>query len=153
MINACLLFHGHVRLMHQEGECTRVYPQHDMSFQVCHILLATVDVVFWHRKAEGVVIEARLIYFTAEDLVAKNEEVDEHNTEEGHEEVVARSDRRETIHQIVRDVTVTTQVLHKEQQMDVHPKSISVSICMPKHQPSQVFEHDNRVVCKSGSLV
>ena len=129
--------------MHQEAERARVYPQHDMSFQVRHILFATVNVIFGHRKTKVVVIEARFVNFTAENLIPQNEKVDEHDTKEGHKEVVAGGDRRKTIHQIIRDVTVTTQVLHKEEQMDVHPKSISVSICMPQHQPSQVFEHDN----------
>ena len=114
-----------------------------MSSQVRHILFAAVDVIFGHRKTKIVVVESRFVNFSGENLIPQNEEVDQDDTKQGHKEVIAGSYRRKTIHQIVRYVTVATQVLHKEEQMDVQPKSISVSICVPQHQPSQVFEHDN----------
>lgn len=151
--NAGLLVHGNVGLVLQEGECASVNPQHDVAPNIRHILLPTMNVVLAHRKAERVIVEASLVNFRAKHLVSQNEKVDENHTEQSHEEVVAWSYRRKAIVQIVRNVTVTAQVLHKEEKVDIHPKAIPISVGMPQEEPSQVFEYDDGVVCEGCGLV
>lgn len=112
-----------------------------------------MNVVLAHRKAERVIVEASLVNFRAKHLVSQNEKVDENHTEQSHEEVVAWSYRRKAIVQIVRNVTVTAQVLHKEEKVDIHPKAIPISVGMPQEEPSQVFEYDDGVVCEGCGLV